>query len=101
MYVIGLSGGIGSGKSSVAYYLASLGIPVFDSDAVIRYCVGVNGPCLQQVEALLGPESILPTKEMNRPWVADKVFHDQVLLIKFDKILKDQLYKVQAQGLQP
>ena len=92
MYVIGLSGGIGSGKSSVAYYLASLGIPVFDSDAVIRYCVGVNGPCLQQVEALLGPESILPTKEMNRPWVADKVFHDKVLLKKFNKILQDQLY---------
>ena len=96
MYVIGLSGGIGSGKSSVAHYLASLGIPVFDSDAVIRSCVGVNGPCLQQVEELLGPESILPTREMNRLWVADKVFHDQVLLIKFDKILKDQLY-VEAQ----
>ena len=92
MYVIGLSGGIGSGKSSVAHYLASLGIPVFDTDATIRYCVGVNGPCLQQVKELLGPETILPTGEMNRSWVADKVFHDQALLKQFNKILQDQLH---------
>ena len=48
MIVIGLTGGIGSGKSTVSSYMNTLGIPVFDADASSRAAVKKGNPCLQK-----------------------------------------------------
>ena len=92
MIIIGLAGGIGSGKSTTAAYLRYLGIPVFDaSHAAKGVTVAKGSSSLQKVADLLGPESILPNGEMNRPWVAQKVFHDRALLKQFEAILQEQV----------
>ena len=80
MKVIGLSGGIGSGKSTVAYYLSTLGIPVFSADAAVRTAVKKGSPCLPEIVALLGTDCLLEDGEINRALASEKVFHDYELL---------------------
>lgn len=98
MIIIGLAGGIGSGKSTTAAYLRSLGIPVFNAAGAAKsVAVNKGSESLQKIAQILGPESILPNGELNRPWVAEKVFHDKALLKQFEAILQEQVWNdVQA-----
>ena len=91
MIVIGLTGGIGSGKSTVSSYLQSLGIPVFDADESSRAAVKKGSACLRKIVDFFGPGCLLETGELNRPWVADRVFHDRSLLKQYEKIVQDQV----------
>ena len=99
MIVIGLTGGIGSGKSTVSSYMRKLGIPVFDADASSRAAVRKGSPCLQKVVSFFGPECLLPDGELNRPWVADKVFHDKTVLKQYEKIVQEQVWAEAQQFL--
>jgi len=90
MKVIGLSGGIGSGKSTVAYYLSTLGIPVFSADAAFRAAVEKESPCLPDIIALLGTDCLLDDGGVNRALASEKVFRDQNLLAQFEAIIKKQ-----------
>ena len=93
MIIIGLAGSIGSGKSTVSAYLQSLGIPVFDSENAAKSAVMVKGsPCLQKIEKCLGPDSILPSGELNRHWIVDNVFRNRELLQHFESILQEQVW---------
>ena len=93
MIIIGLAGGIGSGKSTTAAYLRSLGIPVFNAAGAAKsVAVNKGSESLQKIAQILGPESILPNGELNRPWVAEKVFHDKALLKQFEAILQEQVW---------
>ena len=93
MIIIGLAGGIGSGKSTTAAYLRSLGIPVFNAAGAAKsVAVSKGSESLQKIARLLGPESILPNGELNRPWVAEKVFHNKELLKRFEAILQEQVW---------
>ena len=93
MITIGLAGSIGSGKSTVSAYLQSLGIPVFDSENAAKSAVMEKGsPCLQKIAKCLGPDSILPSGELNRPWIVDNVFRNRELLQQFESILQEQVW---------
>ena len=91
MKVIGLSGGIGSGKSTVAYYLSTLGIPVFSADAAVRTAVKKGSPCLPEIIALLGTDCLLEDGEINRALASEKVFHDYKLLQQYETILQKHM----------
>ena len=90
MKVIGLSGGIGSGKSTVSYYLSTLDIPVFSADAAFRAAVEKGSPCLPDIIALLGTDCLLEDGGLNRALASEKVFRDRNLLQKFETILQKQ-----------
>ena len=93
MIIIGLAGGIGSGKSTTAAYLRSLGIPVFNAAGAAKsVAVNKGSESLQKIAQLLGPESILPNGELNRPWVAEKVYRDRELMQQFEAILQEQVW---------
>ena len=93
MIIIGLAGGIGSGKSTTAAYLRSLGIPVFNAAGAAKsVAVNKGSDSLQKIAQLLGPESILPNGELNRPWVAEKVYRDRELMQQFEAILQEQVW---------
>ena len=98
MIIIGLAGGIGSGKSTTAAYLRSLGIPVFNAAGAAKsVAVNKGSESLQKIAQLLGSESILPNGELNRPWVAEKVLRDRELMQQFEAILQEQVWNdVQA-----
>ena len=92
MIVIGLTGGIGSGKSTVSSYMKTLGIPVFDADESSRAAVRKGSACLQKIVDFFGPDCLLENGELNRSWVAGRVFSDRQLLKRYEKIVQDQVW---------
>lgn len=73
---IGLTGGIASGKSTVAEAFAELGTPVIDADQVARDVVQPGTPGLQAVAAHFGDDFITPAGELNRQRMRETVFND-------------------------
>lgn len=76
MLLIGLTGGIGSGKSAVATRLAELGAVVIDADAIAREVVERGTDGLAEVVAEFGPDVLTATGELDRPALGRLVFGD-------------------------
>lgn len=76
MTTIGLTGGVGSGKSTVARMLAARGALVVDADAIAREVVAPGTPALADIVARFGPEVIQPDGTLNRAALAAVVFSD-------------------------
>jgi dephospho-CoA kinase len=73
---VGLTGGIGSGKTTVTDLLAELGAVIVDSDVVAREVVAAGSEGLAAVVAAFGPDVLGPDGELDRAKVAAIVFHD-------------------------
>ncbi|CAH0418449.1 dephospho-CoA kinase [Periweissella ghanensis] len=76
MKIMGLTGGIASGKSTVSQYLAQKGIPIIDADIVAREVVAPDKPLLAHLVAHFGSEILLPTGTLNRRALGEIVFND-------------------------
>lgn len=87
MKVIGLTGGIASGKSTIANLLRSLGAPVFDADAESRAVVARGRAALNEIAAAFGLEYLTDGGELNRPKMAELVFRDKEALKKLEGII--------------
>ena len=74
MYVVGLTGGIGSGKSAAADCFRALGINVVDADWAARVVVQPGKPALEQIAAHFGSEVLLENGELNRAHLRSLVF---------------------------
>ncbi len=86
MLRIGLTGGIGSGKSLVAKILETKHIPVFYSDDEAKSIVNTNVKVKSEIIALLGPEAYTETG-YNRNYVAQRVFQSPEELAKLNQII--------------
>ncbi len=86
MLRIGITGGIGSGKSVVAKIFAELGIPVYDADTAAKRLLAENAPLRQAIIALLGPGAYEGQKP-NRSYIAARVFSDPSLLAAYNAII--------------
>jgi dephospho-CoA kinase len=75
--VVGLTGGIGTGKSTVSRLLAELGAEVIDSDAIVHELQAPGTPLLAAIEEAFGPEVIRPDGSLDRAAVASIVFRDE------------------------
>lgn len=84
--IVGLTGGIGSGKSTVAKLFALMGCAVFNSDDAAKAAYGI-GEVREQVESLLGPDAYTADGNINRARIAGKVFSDTGLLAKLNAII--------------
>ncbi|BDG08243.1 dephospho-CoA kinase [Anaeromyxobacter paludicola] len=76
MRLIGLTGGIATGKSTFAAALRERGVPVIDADVLARQVVARGTPGLAQVVAAFGPEVLGPAGELDRKKLAARVFGD-------------------------
>lgn len=74
MWVLGLTGGIGSGKTAASDFLARLGVTVVDADIVAREIVLPQQPAWQAILEHFGEEALLENGELNRAWLRAKVF---------------------------
>ncbi len=84
--VIGLTGGIGSGKSTVARLFEVLGCPVFYSDDVAKE-VYFDADVKLKVIALLGNEAYVLENEINKKYISAKIFSDTGLLHQLNAII--------------
>lgn len=75
--IIGLTGGIGTGKTTVANYLAErYGLPLLDADRYAREAVASESSALANIRQRYGPEVLLANGQLNRRYLADIIFAD-------------------------
>lgn len=87
MLLIGLTGGIGSGKSTVSARLAEHGAVVIDADAITRSLQRAGGPVFDAMVARFGEGIVGPDGELDRQAVADIVFADTAALADLNAIV--------------
>ncbi|MDI9865181.1 dephospho-CoA kinase [Flectobacillus sp. DC10W] len=85
--VVGITGGIGSGKSTVAKVFSLLGVPVYEADSRAKLIVVQNQELKKDIIALLGAEAYLPDGSYNRAWVASQVFGQPALLQQLNALV--------------
>lgn len=76
MFVVGLTGGIGSGKSEAARLFAALGVPVVDTDAIAHRLTAPGQPALERIAGLLGKDALAADGSLDRAAVRHMVFAD-------------------------
>jgi len=84
---VGLTGGIGAGKSEVSRRLASYGAVVIDADAVARDVVAPGTPGLAEVVQAFGPEVLRGDGSLDRDRLGELVFADESLRMKLNAII--------------
>lgn len=90
MVIIGLTGGIASGKSTVSAELRKMGVPVFDADAEARSAVNKGSEGLALVVQAFGSGYLTVAGELDRAKVSELVFHDKQAL----KTLENVIHKI-------
>ena len=87
MILIGLTGGIGSGKSEVARLLSALGAEVIDADQIVRELQQPGAEVYHAMIKMLGQEIVSPDKSLDRGKIASQVFADESLLKKLNELI--------------
>ena len=75
--IIGLTGSIASGKSTVVQMLKEFNLPIVDADVVARLVVEPGTPTLQKIAEAFGEEALTESGEMNRQKIGSIIFHDE------------------------
>lgn len=86
MKIIGLTGGIGSGKTTVAAMFEALNVPVYIADVEAKKLTNSSKIIRRKLIQLLGKKAYL-NNELNRPFVAEKIFNDSNLLAAVNAII--------------
>lgn len=94
MITIGLTGGIGSGKSTVSAMLAHHGAYMLNADQVGHEAYLPGGPAWQDVADAFGPEVVGPTREIDRKQLGAIVFSDPAALARLNTIMHPVIYRM-------
>jgi dephospho-CoA kinase len=84
---IGITGGIGSGKTTVCHLFETLGVPVYDADYWAKWLIVNDQELKTAIIALLGTESYLADGSYNRPFVAQQVFSNPAKRLALNQIV--------------
>lgn len=97
---IGLTGGIGSGKSTVAALLVEAGAVLVDTDAIARALTAPHGAAIPAIAAAFGADSVAADGSLNREAMRDRVFADPSAKARLQAILHPLIgIEAQRQGL--
>jgi dephospho-CoA kinase len=91
MKVLGLTGGLGMGKSASAQLLRARGVPVVDTDELARRVVEPGQPALAEVREAFGPEILGPDGQLRRDELARRVFADPAARRRLEGILHPRI----------
>jgi dephospho-CoA kinase len=86
-YSIGLTGGIGSGKSMVADMLQEWGASVIDTDRIAHALTGPGGDAMDAIRAAFGPQALTADGALDRAWMRDLAFHEPDARARLEAIL--------------
>jgi len=98
MLLVGLTGGIGTGKSTVARMLEKRGAVVFDADALARQAVAPGTPGFDEVVERFGPNVMAPGGGLDREALASIVFADQAARRDLEGIVHPEVRRMFAEG---
>ncbi len=87
VFRLGLTGGIGSGKSTVASLLAELGAAVLDADAISRTLTSLHGLAIGPISNIFGPEFVTPTGALDRDRMRALVFAEPAAKRRLEAII--------------
>jgi dephospho-CoA kinase len=90
-FVVGLTGGIGSGKSAAAEEFARLGAAVVDTDAIAHQLTAAGGAAIEEVRRALGDEFIDEAGAMDRAKVRARVFSDPAARARLEAVLHPRI----------
>ena len=99
MLLIGLTGGIGCGKTAVAELFAEQGVPVIDADQVAREVVAPGEAALKELCRHFGDDVLLADGRLDRGRLREIVFHDQQARLELEAILHPRIRKQMQQQL--
>jgi dephospho-CoA kinase len=97
--VVGLTGGIGSGKSAAAEEFARLGATVVDTDAIAHELTETGGAALAQIERVFGKNFVSESGAMNRKKMRDLVFSDAAAKSKLESLLHPMIREESARRI--
>lgn len=92
-YIVALTGGIGSGKSTVAHAFARLGITIIDADIIARHVVEPNTPALNAIEAHFGRRVIQADGTLNRRQLRECIFSDPAEKARLNALLHPIIHR--------
>ena len=87
MFRVGLTGGIGCGKSVVATYFAALDVPIIDTDVIAHRLTGTGGEAIPAIRALFGEAVLQADGSLNRADMRQRIFSNAVERKKLEAIL--------------
>ncbi|MDP1529311.1 MAG: dephospho-CoA kinase [Rhodoferax sp.] len=99
MFTVGLTGGIGSGKSTVADYFAAHGVPVIDTDVIARDLTAPGGAALDAIRAVFGETVMQADGTLDRAALRRRVFADSAARRQLEAILHPRIRQVVRQTL--
>lgn len=100
MFIIGLTGGIGSGKTAASDWFATQGIAVVDADVVAREVVAPCQPALDEIVKLFGEWALLADGTLNRAAIRQHVFEHPEDRKKLEQVTHPRIQAAMAQQLQ-
>ncbi len=100
MYIVALTGGIGSGKSEAAKVFAELGVLVTDVDVISHQLTAPNQPLIKEIAATFGDAYITPEGALNRAAMRKLVFSDDAARAKLNAILHPAIFDETVKQLQ-
>lgn len=99
MLKVGLTGGIGCGKSSAVAVFRALGVPIVDADRIAREVVQQGEPALLQVAEVFGTAAITAEGELNRAWLREFIFKEPTARAQLEAILHPIIHKRIGQAM--
>jgi len=87
MLKIGITGGIGTGKTTVCRVFETLGVPVFNADINAKTIMSTDASLIESIKREFGEESYFSDNELNRKYLANKVFNDEGALKKLNLLV--------------
>lgn len=93
MVKVGITGGIGSGKTTVCQIFATLGIPIYYADVRAKEIMIADADVIHQLKKLFGDEAYDENGQLNRKHIANKAFHDKNLLQQLNAIVHPAVFQ--------
>ncbi len=93
-YVVALSGGVASGKSTIANLFAQLGVPIIDADIIARQVVEVGTDALAQIVKHFSTEILLPNGELDRSQLREIIFNNDHERLWLNNLLHPIIHQI-------
>ena len=92
MTLVGLTGGIGSGKTTIANFFKELNVPIYFADIEAKKLMNKSKVLQRKIKALFGERAYIKN-ELNRPFIAERIFKDKNLLQQMNAIVHPKVGK--------